>query len=278
MTSHLEAARYAQEYDECEHGVPGSAQCIDCLIRSHRDEVAALNDEAERLTSDLERARRILEDRDASLSAEEYEQRAADDAAILASPKAGEILGALEREALYERHLRWRTLAQVKRLRAELEEVRTNLERVTAERDEAERLQRVDEGTLAGVHETLAPLFPEPGYRQPRPTTGDLAVLLVDRLEELRLTLAAEQGKPEGAPHPDWHHDAGTWIRYYADCDSAIVYSDGTWARGRFGERARTKGRAPNRRAAMLAADAALSGEATTSPSAPAPQGSQTPQ
>lgn len=188
----------------------------DCTFMVHaRQDVPALATALLAALEDQERARRILEDRDASLSAEEYEQRAADDAALLASPKAGEILGAPEREALYERHLRWRTLAQVERLRAEN--------------------------------------------------------------EELRLTLAAEQGKPEGAPHPDWHHDAGTWIRYYADCDSAIVYSDGTWARGPFGECARHKGRAPNRRAAMLAADAALSGEATTSPSAPAPQGSQTP-
>lgn len=164
---------------------------------------------------DQERARRILEDRDASLSAEEYEQRAADDAALLASPKAGEILGALEREALYERHLRGRTLAQVERLRA--------------------------------------------------------------ANEDLRLTLAAEQGKAEGAPSAQWVWRGDHW---QVGPDTDVLAR--AWPGGRLylADPKRICGTLTehgNARAAMIAADAALSGEATTSPSALAPQGSQTP-
>lgn len=68
-------------------------------------------------------------------------------------------------------------------LAGEVQRLTAQVEAERAERDEAERLQRVDEGTLTYVHEILAPLFPAPGYREPRPTTADLALLLVERLQ-----------------------------------------------------------------------------------------------
>ena len=55
MTS-MEAARAAQEYDECEHGVPGSAECSECARRRHADEIQALNKELDRLTQAINSA------------------------------------------------------------------------------------------------------------------------------------------------------------------------------------------------------------------------------
>ena len=72
---------------------------------------------------------------------------------------------------------------------------------------------------------------------------------------ELRLTLAAEQGKPEGAPDPAWTF-AEIWRRDYPNHESAMVFKDGTWLRGRLthGQPA-TRGKEANQRAGMKAAD-----------------------
>lgn len=105
---------------------------------------------------------------------------------------------------------------EVVMLRAEVERLTAQVEAERAERDEAERLQRVDEGTLTHVHEILAPLFPAPGYREPRPTTADLAVLLVERLKaqeqalggvlaEVAAERARQIGKGYTAEHDDQH-------------------------------------------------------------------------
>ena len=53
---HMEAARERQEYDECEHGVPTSHACTDCMTRTHKDEVRALEAEIDRLDKICESA------------------------------------------------------------------------------------------------------------------------------------------------------------------------------------------------------------------------------
>jgi len=55
-----DAARDAAEYDECEHGVPGGNDCVDCMKRAHADEVRALNEEAEALATERDEARKML--------------------------------------------------------------------------------------------------------------------------------------------------------------------------------------------------------------------------
>ena len=47
--------------------------------------------------------------------------------------------------------------------------------------------------------------------------------------DELRLTLAAEQGKPEGAPSEGWTYDGSAWSKDYPDGSTAMV----TGTRGR---------------------------------------------
>ena len=54
--THMEAARDQQEYDECDHGVPTSHACTDCMTRAHADEVRALEAEIERLDKICESA------------------------------------------------------------------------------------------------------------------------------------------------------------------------------------------------------------------------------
>lgn len=54
--THMEAARDRQEYDECEHGVPTSHACTECMARAHKDEVRALEAEIERLDKICESA------------------------------------------------------------------------------------------------------------------------------------------------------------------------------------------------------------------------------
>ncbi len=54
--THMEAARERQEYDECEHGVPTSHACTDCMTRTHKDEVRALEAEIDRLDKICESA------------------------------------------------------------------------------------------------------------------------------------------------------------------------------------------------------------------------------
>lgn len=58
--SAIDAARDAAEYDECEHGVPGGNDCVDCMKRAHADEVRALNEEAEALATERDEARADL--------------------------------------------------------------------------------------------------------------------------------------------------------------------------------------------------------------------------
>ncbi len=94
-------------------------------------------------------------------------------------------------------------------------------------------------------------------------------------LDEARLTLAAEQGKPEGAPDPTWEPRGGllrTWWRDYRDGTIGTVHGnpDGSarWWRGEpgilvfDGDDSRTprtiaEGIADSKRAAMRAADKA---------------------
>jgi len=54
--THMEAARERQEYDECDHGVPTSHACIECIQQVNRDEVRALEDAIERLDKICESA------------------------------------------------------------------------------------------------------------------------------------------------------------------------------------------------------------------------------
>lgn len=56
MSSYMEAARNQQEYDECEHGVPGSADCVECLKRRHKDEILCLEEEISALERCIESA------------------------------------------------------------------------------------------------------------------------------------------------------------------------------------------------------------------------------
>lgn len=80
---------------------------------------------------------------------------------------------------------------------------------------------------------------------------------MATRFDDLLAALAAEQGKPEGAPSSDWRRKNGVWERDYPNGDSATVFPDGTWFRGRFGGPPARKGQAANQRAAMLSADKA---------------------
>ena len=45
------------EYTECEHGIPTSGDCVECLKRVHAGEVRALNEEAEALTTECNEVR-----------------------------------------------------------------------------------------------------------------------------------------------------------------------------------------------------------------------------
>lgn len=85
----------------------------------------------------------------------------------------------------------------------------------------------------------------------------------MDERDELRLTIAAEQGRPEGAPSEGWTFDDGVWIKGDVEvrCERA---EDGTfgWVARRYHPR---RGRLDKRlceattaRAAMIAADAAV--------------------
>lgn len=104
---------------------------------------------------------------------------------------------------------------------------------------------------------------------------AEVAHLTAER-DELRLTLAAERGLPEGAVSEGWAPSGGLlreWQKRYPDGTEAQVRADGRWWRGyrgelpswpdRPGRRAQTiaEGPAGLKRAGMLAADAALSGE-----------------
>ena len=62
MTSHMEAARDAAEYDECEHGVPTCNDCVDCMKRAHADEIRALNDENEAQAKEIAALQRLKEE------------------------------------------------------------------------------------------------------------------------------------------------------------------------------------------------------------------------
>lgn len=73
--------------------------------------------------------------------------------------------------------------------------------------------------------------------------------------DELRLTLAAEQMWPHGAPSNGWRADGEVWVKDYPDGTQAGVQPDGLWWRGEGHKPARWHGRADSRRAAMRAAD-----------------------
>ncbi len=84
---------------------------------------------------------------------------------------------------------------------------------------------------------------------------GAAVVALADELDELRLTLAAEQGKPEGAPSEGWifGEDCYRKRRWSKGLSECIYGRDGwKWRKGR----RRFRG-APSARAAMIAADKA---------------------
>lgn len=73
-------------------------------------------------------------------------------------------------------------------------------------------------------------------------------------VEDLRLTLAAEQGKPEGAPSEGWTPLGGMLREFgkvYADGTEAHVYANGRWWRGYRGVLPSRDG--PGRRAAIIA-------------------------
>lgn len=141
------------------------------------------------------------------------------------------------------------------------------VENMRAERDTL----RADLAAAAG--ELMVPI-PEPGTDASRMLLAN--VLMRRERTELRLTLAAERGLPEGAVSEGWASFGGLlreWQKRYPDGTEAQVRADGRWWRGyrgelpswpdRPGRRAQTiaEGPAGLKRAGMLAADAALSGE-----------------
>ena len=84
--------------------------------------------------------------------------------------------------------------------------------------------------------------------------------------DELRLSLAAEQGRQEGAPSKGWNCSNGrlrTWHKYYGDNIHGVVNVEGDWMVYRAGaniydcQQVLAKGAPIAKRAAMQAADEA---------------------
>lgn len=96
----------------------------------------------------------------------------------------------------------------------------------------------------------------------PGETPAGVLPWLVELAEEARLTLAAEQGRQEGAPSEGWSFETmclrDFWTKTYEDGSVAIVQDDGSWMRGAFSSGSpTTRGKADHQRAAMVAADKA---------------------
>jgi hypothetical protein len=108
-----------------------------------------------------------------------------------------------------------------------------------------------------------------PGSTWRLTAAGAAVVALADELDEARLTLAAEQGRQEGAPSDRWTYDGRNWYGARSDggvdkierwsilCDDdTIKYTRGWMEADRLGFE-RERGRFDFARAAMLAADKA---------------------